>query len=456
VVKQREGKLPLDPILLKPPIELPPSTEPVSLYPAEPRPQPVPDPEIHESSPIPLPPAADGNHLAVAPEKSIAESPDVVPPIELGPEQIVLGPAKGPLGQIVELIAWLVSRVFGAITLIVGLSFLAAYPVVQVFSLGYLLEAAGRIGRTGKLRDAFPLVREASRIGVILLGSWLVILPWRFTTDLVADASLIDEASQQTQFLNGVLGFLTIVTPPHILFAVLRGGRLRYFFWPFNVVWFVRRVFRGGYFQNAWCETSRMFRELRVLHYFYLGLRGGLGAFVWLAIPSTLYAVGRSEKTAVFGIIGGALLTWIVLYLPFLQIHFATENRFRAMFEVGKVRERFRRAPIAFLIAFVFTLLLVLPLYLLKVEVVPRDALWLPSLVFIITIFPLKVMTGWAYGRAGHKEKHAHFIFRLGCRLLMLPIAFFYAVVVFFVQYTGWHGVRALYEHHAFLLPVPF
>ncbi len=146
----------------------------------------------------------------------------------------------------------------------------------------------------------------------------------------------------------------------------------------------------------------------------------------------------------------------MALSLPFLQVHFAAENRFRALFEVGKVRERFRRAPIAFLIAFVFTLLLALPLYLLKIEIVPRDALWLPALFFIVTIFPLKVMTGWAYGRAGRKEKRAHWIFRVGCRLLMLPVALFYALIVFFTQYTGWHGVRALYEHHAFLLPVPF
>jgi hypothetical protein len=38
----------------------------------------------------------------------------------------------------------------------------------------------------------------------------------------------------------------------------------------------------------------------------------------------------------------------------------------------------------------------------------------------------------------------------------MFPVALLYAIVVFFTQYTGWEGVRALYEHHAFLLPVPF
>jgi len=419
----------------------------------------------------------------------ILKSSETVTLPEAPPDQVVLGPARGPLGQVAELISWLSSRLFGAVMLIVGLSFLAAYPVVQIFSLGYLLEAAGRIGRSGRLRDGFPLVKQASRIGGALLCSWLVTLPWRFAGDLLVESTLIDSASPQTGFLDGLVVALTILTPLHILFAVLRGGRIRYFFWPFNFVWFVRRVWQGGYFQQVWAGSVAMFRELNVLHYFYLGLRGGLGALIWLAIPATIYAVGSSANKAPVAVedgqqsdsqalpidqaspraaaddtgivvlrvlIGGLLLSVVVLYLPFLQAHFAAENRFRAMFEVGKVRERFRRAPIAFLIAFVFTLLLAIPLYLLKIEVVPRDALWLPSLIFIVTIFPLKVMTGWAYGRAGRKEKRAHWVFRVACRLLMLPVAMFYALIVFFTQYTGWHGVRALYEHHAFLLPVPF
>lgn len=482
----------MEPILLKSPVELPPADEPVRLPPSQPI-------ELTWEQNANLATSDPSGQVAAGPSavederpadaEVLLKSSETVTLPEAPPDQVVLGPARGPLGQVAELISWMSSRLFGAVMLIVGLSFLAAYPVVQIFSLGYLLEAAGRIGRSGRLRDGFPLVKEASRIGGALLCSWLVTLPWRFAGDLLADSTLIDSASPQTAFLDGLVVALTILTPLHILFAVLRGGRIRYFFWPFNFVWFVRRVFQGGYFQQAWAGTVAMFRELHVLHYFYLGLRGGLGALIWLAIPATIYAVGSSANKAPAAVadgqqsgaqalpidhaspsaaaddtgiivlrvlIGGLLLSVVVLYLPFLQAHFAAENRFRAMFEVGKVRERFRRAPIAFLIAFVFTLLLALPLYLLKIEVVPRDALWLPSLIFIVTIFPLKVMTGWAYGRAGRKEKRAHWIFRVACRLLMLPVAMFYALIVFFTQYTGWHGVRALYEHHAFLLPVAF
>jgi hypothetical protein len=483
----------LEPILLKPPIELPAADEPIALPAAD---EPVQLPAAEEAAPVvklepaptPLSRPAETAAMSqpasydVIDETQSAQS-ETVELREAQPQPVVVGPPRSLLGRVAGGISHVSSRVFGALTLIVSLSFLAAYPVVQIFSLGYLLEAAGRIGRSGRLRDAFPLVPQAARIGGALLGSWLVILPLRLAGVLAIDSGLLESASPMTRFFETLTPVLTVLVPLHILFALLRGGRLRYFFWPFNVVWFVRRVWRGGYFQEAWRNSVAFFRELNPFHYFYLGFHGGLGALIWLAIPTTFYAVGSSKASAPAAVstvensaeeaattsaeddggiialrvlVGAVLLSVVVLYVPFLQVHYAVENRFRALFEVGKVRERFRRAPFAFLFALVFTLLLVLPLYLLKVQVVPRDALWLPSLFFIVTIFPLKVMTGWAYGRAGRKQKNAHWIFRVGCRLLMIPVALFYALIVFVTQYTGWHGVQALYEHHAFLLPVAF
>ncbi len=368
-------------------------------------------------------------------------------------------PRLGIFRRIAGWIASVCGSIFGSLSLIVGLAFLASYPIAQFFALGYLLEAAGRIGRTGRLRDAFPGVRLASRLGGMILGSWLFLWPWRLTRGLLIEAELIDADSPQTLIVRRLLLALTVLTPLHVVLALSRGGRLRHFFAPLNIVWFVRRLRQGGYFRAAWTNSVSLVRSLRLWQYFSLGLRGYLGAALLLAIPSTLYAIGTSDQTFLLGLLGGLLLTILVMYVPFLQIHFAAENRLRAMFEISAVRERFRYAPIAFFLSFLFTLLLVLPLYLLKIEVIPRDALWLPALVFIVTIFPLKVMAGWAWGRAGRKElagRKSWFITRLGCRLLMLPVAFIYAVVVFFTQYTGWHGVRALYEHHAFLLPVPF
>src|SRR5205807_1705985 len=55
--------------------------------------------------------------------------------------------------------------IFGVVSLIVGLAVLAAVPVLNFLSLGYLLEAGGRIARTGRLRDGFIGVRQAARAG---------------------------------------------------------------------------------------------------------------------------------------------------------------------------------------------------------------------------------------------------------------------------------------------------
>jgi hypothetical protein len=193
---------------------------------------------------------------------------------------------------------------------------------------------------------------------------------------------------------------------------------------------------------------------LRLPYYFWLGARGFAGAFVWLAVPVTLLAVGRQAPPV--GFVGAALLVGVVLYLPFLQVRFATENRFRALFELGRVRAQFRRAPWAFAAAFAITLLFALPLYVLKIEMIPREAAWLPTLVFLVFIFPARLLAGWAYGRAQRRQTPRHWFFRWTARLGMLPTALVYVVVVFFTQYAAWGGIGSLYEQHAFLLPVPF
>ena len=58
----------------------------------------------------------------------------------------------------------------------------------------------------------------------------------------------------------------------------------------------------------------------------------------------------------------------------------AARNNFWAVFDVLGVRSHYRRAPFAFAFAFFMTLLLAVPLYLLKIEIVPRELGWLPSL----------------------------------------------------------------------------
>ena len=147
---------------------------------------------------------------------------------------------------------------------------------------------------------------------------------------------------------------------------------------------------------------------------------------------------------------------WSFCNLPFLQAHYAAERRFGAMFEWSRVRHLFRAAPIAFWFALLNTLLLAVPLYLLKIEFIPREVMWLPSLVFVVFTYPARLISGWALGRARRHAQPRFFLFRWTARAAAIPVVAIYALVVYLTQYTSWEGSWSLFSQHAFLTPVPF
>jgi len=358
------------------------------------------------------------------------------------------------IGRVIRAIGSMLEWLFGAMVLPLGLAVLAALPVLQFLSLGYLLEAGGRVARSGRLRDGFIGVRLAARLGGVVLLSWLLLWPVRLVSGIARAAQVIEPGGEIAQAWRVGLFVLIAVTALHIAAACARGGRLRYFVWPFNIIWLLRRVLRGGYYTEARDATWNVAVSLRLPYYFWLGCRGFAAAALWLAIPVTLLALGRAVP--LIGFVGALTLAWVLLYLPFLQMRLATQNRFAAALELRTVRREFCRAPWAFSFAFVVTLLLALPLYLLKIEVVPADAAWLPSLVFITFIFPARLLTGWAASRARRRELSRHWFFRWTGRLPLVPAALFYVLIVYFTQFTSWNGIWSLYEQHAFLVPVPF
>jgi hypothetical protein len=175
---------------------------------------------------------------------------------------------------------------------------------------------------------------------------------------------------------------------------------------------------------------------------------------IWLVVPVSILAASR--KLPVLVLPGAILLGLVALPLPFLQAKFAAENRFRAMFGLRELRQRFQRAPWAFAFTIAVTLTAAVPLYLLKIEMIPRETVWLPSLVFLVFMFPARVLTGWAYSRSLRRDPPCHWFFRWTGRIAALPVVAIYVLIVFLSQYTAWRGVWSLYEQHAFLVPVPF
>lgn len=404
---------------------------------------------------------------------------------------------------------------FGLACMIAGLAVVATIPIVQFLSLGYLLEVSGRISRTGRISAGFIGVRQASRVGSIVLGTWLMLLPVRFASTVWQASQLIDPRSPATTGWRVALLVLTVVMIAHIMVSWSCGGKLRHFFWPllalpFFAMWGLQRIVsserlapivrpvvgtiskrllcdlttvpalsewfppaillakvrQGGMYASARDTVWEFVVNMHLHYYFWLGLRGFVGAVAWLFVPvmlilaTTQVAANNQEFAQGLGILcgflGAALLMIVVLYLPFMQAHFAAQNRFVAMFELGTVRRLFRQAPIAFWFALLITVAFAVPLYLLKIEYPPREILWLPSLLFVIFILPARIITGWALGRAMQRKKPRFFLTRWLARLGTLPVVVIYVFFAYFSQFTSWYGPLSLFEQHAFLPPVPF
>ncbi len=345
--------------------------------------------------------------------------------------------------------------VFGVLSLILGLSILAAIPVVQFLSMGYLLESSARVARRGSLRDGLIGVRKAARVGGLVAGTWLSLVPVWIVRSLARSAEVIDPDGPVARKWQVGLVLLSCLIFLHLGFCVLRGGRLRYFLWPVgHLFWIARRMGRRGHYAEVRDALWNFVAGLRLTYFWRMGFVGFLGTLPWVIVPALLIASGQTYP--ILGVIGVILLALIVPFLPFMQVRFALEGRLRAMFAPRAIRDLFKRAPWAFAFSLSSVLVAAIPLYLLKLEMIPREAAWLPGLVFVIFLGPARLLTGWAYSRAGRREQPRHWLFRIVGRLAIAPVAILYVLVVFLAQYTSWSGVNSLFEQHAFLLPVPF
>lgn len=345
---------------------------------------------------------------------------------------------------------------FGMLSLIGGLALISVVPVVNLLSLGYLLHVSGTIARTGRLRDGFIGVRRAGRLGGIVLGIWLVLWPARLLAMLRDSAVIVDP--QQAGGWSVGLGILTALTCLHIAWALLRGGKLRHFLWPAPIRFFrwLGSPFKYTSARDALWETMS---GLRLPFLFWLGARGFAGTLLWLLIPVGLMILAAniaSNAGALVSLLGGLLLMGVLLYLPFLQVWFAREGRFHAFLEIAEVRRLSARAPFMFWLALLLTLLLAVPLFLLKVELTPAEITWLPALFFVVFGLPARMMAGWAMGRAERREAPRHFALRWLFKLAALPVVFSYVVILFLTQFISWNGTLSLLEQHAFLVPSPF
>lgn len=410
-----------------------------------------------------------------------------------------------PLRHPLRCVAWLVRTPFSIAVLIAALAVVAAIPVASIFVLGYLLEVEGRIARSGRLRDGFPLLSLAPRIGSIVAGVLLWLTPLFFTAGMAADAALIDPAGPSAarwQTAKIVLGMLIVV---HLCLALARGGSFGCFFRPLkNLLWFIgelrNRPIKGRvrcpdcgepnetsavhcalcgftpqecarcgesiviatdvcamcghpstspidcerrignlYWHRADRKVRQFVQGFRLKHHFVLGLRGAIGASAILLLPTLMFAAATKAEgpLVLLTVFGGLCLAIAFLYVPFLQARLAAENRGAAMFELRAVRRLYAHAPIAWFLALLAAYAMSLPLILPSAFSPPQDAMWLITLLFVISIYPTRVIAGWAYARAARKQREgkakAHWVFRHGCRVLMFSTTVAYTLFFFFI-----------------------
>ena len=373
------------------------------------------------------------------------------------PPHLPLPSKGGEIRRFFAGVGWICRSLFGIASLILFLAVVSAIPIVSFFALGYLLEVEGRVARSGKFRDAFPLIDVAPRWGSIVLGIWLCVFPLRLLTNAAADARIIDPGSPADRRLHAIVAFLAVIVSIHICLALARGGSLGCFFRPIkNIRWLLARWRSGDYWSHAESACGQFLLSLRIRHHFWLGVRGYVGAMLWLVIPTALFAFAKKTEGGpiLVTIFGGFLLMFVLNWIPFLQAHFAAEQRFGAMFELRKIRQLYKHAPFSWMITLLVTFTLALPLYLFKVVLPPRDALWLVTLVFIISIYPSKVISGWAYHRAVTRPEKVFFLWRGFASLVIGLLIALYVFLLFFTQFIGEQGKLVLFEHHAFLLPI--
>lgn len=369
-------------------------------------------------------------------------------------------PCPSPLRHPFAAAAWLVALVAGLVSLVALLAVIAAIPIVNLVALGYMLEGEGRVVRSGRLRDGLPLAALLPRLGAIAGGTWACLLVVRLVAGAAADAGLVDPGGPVATAWRRAATLTAALVGAHLLLAWHAGGSLASFVRPLhNLRLFARAVRAGTVWSGAADRLAATLGLIRPLRLFTLGLRGFIGAAVWLVPATLVFSAFRDTQRPVallVTLLGAVVLGAALVGVPIMQALFAADGRLAAFREVSAVRRLFRRAPWALVAAVVVLHALSLPLYLAKVVVPPRDALWLVTPIFVLTIYPARLVVGLATGYARRRTRDRWAVVRWAALAVLAPLLALDLLLLFFMPAIDALGRRVLFDHHALLLPTPF
>lgn len=327
-----------------------------------------------------------------------------------------------------------------------------------------MLEVSARITRGQPLRSCFPGTDLAGRLVMILICVSVSWLPVWFLTDMAYTAELVEQggaAARRLRFFARVISVLWIVW---IFWAIFRGAKLRHFFWPAPLL-AIRCVFSPAVWRDAEDKLWEFVRAVQLPRLLWLGMMASIGALVWLVLPSSCIAIGLlgsgNAGTGLVGLIGAVGMWWVLLHLPFLQIHMAAQGRLISVFDVRYARRAFRRSPWSLCLATWVTFVFAVPLYLLRIELIPAELWWILSFFFVILMFPAKLCTAWALRRSnfhnpGNATSVVHWFWRYCAWLPQIAVVLAYLGILYLAKFALWEGTASIYLQHAFLPPVPF
>ena len=357
---------------------------------------------------------------------------------------------------------WLARSLFCIASLIGLLAVMTAIPLVQLVAFGYLLDVAGRLARGNSFKECLPNLGRAGAIGLTVTMIFIASVPTQVLVHWESVSQVINPGSAQTETLRTIAVSLSLFATGYLLWAWARGGRLKHYMWPEP-----KRFLREGWRWSTWKHLPDKLWEFTVAlelpRLFWLGTRGALGTLVWLIPGMIIISLNRNGETGFAGLLGAIALFGMgvgLFYLPMLQVHYAAENRLSALYEVRTIRENFRAAPWAWLIAMILGLVVLpIPLYLLKIEATPREVTWLPCVVFIAFILPARIAEGLALRRARRRPPPSGRWSKFSiwfCRVAMVVVVATYLVFLTISQFTSWDGLPTWVEQHAVLFPRPF
>jgi hypothetical protein len=385
-----------------------------------------------------------------------------------------LGRMPRMLQQPVRAAVWFATLLFGTAILWLLLALLASYPVGNLLALGFVLEAEGRVARSGRLRHALFLIPAAARLGSMTVGFAVWLAPLWLLAGAAADARWIARDGSMPRTWRLALATTSLLIGLHLLLAMSRGGSPGCFLRPIrNARWLRAQLAAGTYWPLAQAAVREYLTAWRLPHHLRVGAVGFVATAAWLAVPTALYATLRDSSSSVqrlLTIVGGASLVPVLAWLPVLQARFAADPRVTTMFDLRAARASIRQAPLAWLLGTIALYALSIPLFYyslhLKMHLPPHRGLFDLMFISLACMFPARVFLGMACHRAACRSaatspQPAHpRRTRIRTVLVVLSRAVLYVLLAFFVWLlfhtrfaTDLHHILLI--HHSLLLPIP-